>query len=139
VATVPVPAPAPVPEPPHLQLAGIRGLIAVSSRPGAFAQRLRQHPQIARVVDLAGAAGTDIDVTDGGTGVAAVVADPETWQSRWSVLEHLRPVLPMLFEGGQVAEFRAITRLRMLPPPLEVGSDALWLKDPDGTVSRVRL
>ena len=112
----------------------------VSSRPRAFAQQLRTHPQIARVVELAGTAGTDIDVVADGTGRAvAFVADAETWQSCWSALERVRSTLPMLFDGCAVAEFRAITRLRTLPPPLEPGSQTLWLKDADGNLGRVRL
>ncbi|GAB3032168.1 hypothetical protein GCM10027052_06270 [Parafrigoribacterium mesophilum] len=138
VATVPVPPPDDVPEPPRLDLSGIRGVIAVSSRPVWFAQRLRQHPHINDVVELAGA--TEIDVVAGGSGGAtAFVADADTWQSRWSVLENVRSTLPMLFEGCPAAEFRAVTRLRTLPPPLEAGSTALWLKNPAGNVSRVRL
>jgi DNA segregation ATPase FtsK/SpoIIIE, S-DNA-T family len=51
----------------------------------------------------------------------------------------VRSTLPMLFDGCAVTEFRAITRLRTLPPPLEPGAEALWLKDTGGNVSRVRL
>jgi S-DNA-T family DNA segregation ATPase FtsK/SpoIIIE len=140
VATVPAPPPPDVPEPPRLRLAGAGGVVVVSSRPRAFAQQLRTHPQIARVVELAGTAGTDIDVVEDGTGRAvAFVADAETWQSCWSALERVRPTLPMLFDGCAVTEFRAITRLRTLPPPLEPGSQTLWLKDADGNLARVRL
>jgi DNA segregation ATPase FtsK/SpoIIIE, S-DNA-T family len=140
VATVPAPPPPEAAEPPLLQLTGVGGVVVVSSRPRAFAQQLRTHPQIARVVELAGVAGTDIDVVEDGTGRAvAFVADAETWQSYWSALERVRSTLPMLFDGCAVTEFRAITRLRTLPPPLEPGAEALWLKDAGGNVSRVRL
>jgi S-DNA-T family DNA segregation ATPase FtsK/SpoIIIE len=140
VATVPVPPAPEAAEPPPLRLSGVGGVVVVSSRPRAFAQRLRTHPQIARVVELAGTGGTDIDVVDDSTGRAvAFVADAETWQSCWSALERLRATLPMLFDGCAVTEFRAITRLRTLPPPLEPGSDTFWLKDAGGNVGRVRL
>ena len=140
VAMVPVPSPARTRETPPLELSGVGGVVVVSSRPRAFAQQLRAHPQVARVVELAGAADAGIDVVDDGTGRAvAFVADADTWQSRWSALERVRASLPMVFDGCAVAEFRAITRLRALPPPLEPGADALWLKDAAGNLSRVRL
>ncbi|MEO7006099.1 MAG: FtsK/SpoIIIE domain-containing protein [Terrimesophilobacter sp.] len=141
VAMVPVPSRlGQLEPPPRLELSEVSGVIAVSSRPRVFARALHAHPQIARVIELAGTVGTDIEVVDGSSGRAvAFVADPETWQSRWSVLEQLRSGAPMVFDGCAVTEFRAITRLRALPPPLEPGSDTLWLKDAVGTVRRVRL
>jgi hypothetical protein len=135
-----VPPPAQARETPRLELSGVGGVVVVSSRPRACAQQLRAHPQVARVVELAGAADAGIDVVDDGTGRAvAFVADADTWQSRWSALERVRASLPMVFDGCAVSEFRAITRLRALPPPLEPGADALWLKDAAGNLSRVRL
>ena len=140
VVMVPVPPRLGELEPPLLELSEVSGVVAVSSRPRVFARQLQAHPQIARVVELAGTVGTDIEVVEGSSGRAvAFVADAETWQSSWSVLERVRSSLPMVFDGCAVTEFRAITRLRALPPPLEPGSDALWVKDVVGTVSRVRL
>jgi hypothetical protein len=65
-----------------------------------------------------------------------LIADPETWQSQWNLFATLRTALPILFDGCGTADFRALSRLRALPPPIAPGSAAVWLLTPDGRVER---
>jgi DNA segregation ATPase FtsK/SpoIIIE, S-DNA-T family len=112
---------------PQLAVAGL--VIAVSSRPA----QVREHARAAghRVVELA-------SLSDDDRGPALVVADPEGWQSAYPTLTRLRAACPLVFHGCSLADFRAISRLRELPPPLADPATSLWLVDA-GIVSRVRL
>lgn len=140
IASVPVPGRPGEPDPPRLNLTGLRGLAVVSGRPRELATRFERRAEVSRVVNLAETPSAAIEVTDGGAGrIPVFVADAETWQTHWSLLERARAVMPLLFDGCAVADFRAITRSRALPPPLSPGADALWQCDPGGAVSRVRL
>jgi S-DNA-T family DNA segregation ATPase FtsK/SpoIIIE len=69
---------------------------------------------------------------------APVVGEAEEWQSRWGALAAVRPVAQVVFDGCSVADFRALTRSRELPPPLEGHPDLAWRLESDGTASRVR-
>ena len=141
VATVPVPPPPDAPEPPRLRLSGVGGVVVVSSRPRAFAQQLRTHPQIARVVELAGdrrhrhRRGRGRHRPRGGLrrrrGNLAVVLECAGAGAR-DAADAVRRL-----RGGGVprhhpAEDAATTAGARFP-------DALWLKDADGNLSRVRL
>jgi S-DNA-T family DNA segregation ATPase FtsK/SpoIIIE len=66
-----------------------------------------------------------------------VIADPETWQSHWRLTGALRATMPILFDRCGTVEFRAISSLRQLPPPISPASGAVWMLAPDGTVGRV--
>ena len=68
-----------------------------------------------------------------------ILGDPDAWQSNWGLIGSLRASLPVAFFGCSVAEFRAITRSRTLPPPITATADTAWLLSPDGRVVRVRL
>ncbi len=66
-----------------------------------------------------------------------IVADAETWQSQWGLLGGLKATMPILFDGCSTTEFRAVSTLRRLPPPISPSSGAVWMLAPDGTVTRV--
>ena len=72
-------------------------------------------------------------------GPTAVVAGPDSWQSAWSALAALRGTAALVFDRCSIAEFRAISGMRVLPPPLGSGTDTAWLLEPDGSIGRVRL
>jgi DNA segregation ATPase FtsK/SpoIIIE, S-DNA-T family len=67
-----------------------------------------------------------------------IVGDTEEWQSRWGLLPALRPVAEVMFDRCTVADVRALTRSRELPPPLGLLDNTVWLEGEDG-VSRATL
>jgi S-DNA-T family DNA segregation ATPase FtsK/SpoIIIE len=69
----------------------------------------------------------------------AIVGDPEEWQSRWGAIAALRGRADILFLGCSIAEFRALSRSRQLPPPLAPDPRLGWLLRDDGSVGRARL
>ena len=115
-----------------------RGLVlAVSSRPAAFADRCAAAG--IRCLELGGPAeGSALRYADAATPLV-LVASSDGWQAHWNGLSALRAQYPLLIEGGSIAEFRSMSRLRQLPPPLADGSASGWLVDPSGLVSRVAL
>ena len=71
-------------------------------------------------------------------GAAVVVGDVEEWQSRWGALAAMRQVADVVFDACSLADVRALTRSRDLPPPLTGLRGAAWRLEPDGTMARVR-
>jgi S-DNA-T family DNA segregation ATPase FtsK/SpoIIIE len=67
-----------------------------------------------------------------------IVADVETWQSHWALIGGLKASTPILFEGCSTTEFRAVSALRQLPPPISPQSGAVWMLAPGGEISRVQ-
>ena len=114
-------------------------LAIVSSRPGELAERMRLLADVA-VIELAGAPADprQLVVASGGRRTI-LVGDVEEWQSRWGAIAALRATTDILFDGCSVAEFRALTRSRELPPPIARQRSACWLLSSDGSVSRSRL
>ena len=117
-------------------------LSVVSSRPEALAAVLRGRAPGRRVVLVApavfGAARDELEISHGGA-PDILVADADTWQAQWSLLATLQRSGPVLFDGCSIAEFRALTRSRQLPPPFSRGEHPLWLRSVDGDVSRATL
>jgi S-DNA-T family DNA segregation ATPase FtsK/SpoIIIE len=85
-----------------------------------------------------GAPRDELEVSRGGT-PAIVVADADTWQGQWSLFSALQRSTVILFDGCSLAEVRALTRSRDLPPPFARGERPLWMRRPDGSVSRATL
>ena len=121
-----------------------RPVAAVSSRPADFARRLRRasHAFTApnAVVQLGPGSPSpqDIAVSTGGR-ARAIVGDAEAWQAHWGAVMSLRSSHQVVVDGYPAADFRALTRQRELPPPLNPGSPAFWLLPPDGGVLRARI
>ncbi|MET0990775.1 MAG: FtsK/SpoIIIE domain-containing protein [Lacisediminihabitans sp.] len=108
-----------------------RPLIVLTGRPGELTRRF------ADAVDLTrpGSAALQLDPVE----PRVWVADPASWQARWSQLSLLRTAAPLLVDRCSLAELRAIVGQRMLPPPLDPTRETAWLLHPDGAVERVAL
>ena len=119
-------------------LEGWRGLAVVAATPQVVADRLHS---LGEVTMLGHSAGSDLlEVMQSATDRPRIIlGDPDAWQSNWGLIGSLRASLPVAFFGCSVAEFRAITRSRTLPPPITATADTAWLLSPDGRVVRVRL
>lgn len=63
------------------------------------------------------------------------VGDPDAWQAQWPLLTALRQHCTLVFDDCGLADFRAIARSRQLPPVIS-GANKLWVRTPDGSVSR---
>lgn len=73
-------------------------------------------------------------------GRAVIVGDVDQWQAHWGLLGTVRSSATVVIHACSPADFRAITRSRELPPLLEQGdSEACWVLDEGGSVSRARL
>jgi DNA segregation ATPase FtsK/SpoIIIE, S-DNA-T family len=116
-------------------------VVVVSTRPDACATFVRRLAPERRVTVLEPGFGAPFP-TEPHVSVGDVpdilIADPDVWQSQWSLFGSLRRSSQLVFDGCTVAEFRALTRSRSLPPPFPRGERALWLLEPDGTLTRAR-
>lgn len=117
------------------------GLVVVTSTPAPLAGRLTELlGAVARVTLLADRAATpELSVEDAGAGAGIVVGDPDDWTAAWGILGSLRSRVPILFHACSLAEYRALSRQRELPPPITSPRDTAWLLHPDARVERVRL
>ena len=78
-----------------------------------------------------------VAVVDALPGVATVViGDPDAWQSKWSLFSRMRVAAPIVFDGCGTSEFRSLSGLRTIPPPLAARPDRVWLLAPEGEPSR---
>lgn len=122
-------------------------ILVVSRRPAEFARRYRaSRPECAEIIPLvAGRTVSMPNIVDGslalhiGSPVAQtiVAGDPDAWHAQWALLTALRPRALILFDRCTVADFRALSGRRELPPPISRGSDACWALASDGSISRV--
>jgi S-DNA-T family DNA segregation ATPase FtsK/SpoIIIE len=114
----------------------------VSPRPQAMAERLRElapgRPVVVIEAPAFGMPRDEVARSPAGEGVI-LVADADAWQSQWAVFGPLQRSRSVLFDGCSLAEFRALTRSRELPPPFPRGERALWIRTPDAEVNRARL
>ncbi|TFC21244.1 hypothetical protein E3O19_00440 [Cryobacterium algoritolerans] len=120
-------------------LAGHRSLLVVAGSPArTIAALSAAHP--GEIVNLSTGASVEAGrlkvLADGG---AILVGDTDTWQAQWSLLGLLRPHTAIVFDGCGLADFRAISRRRDLPPPLAPGRNRVWVLRPDGVVVRATL
>jgi S-DNA-T family DNA segregation ATPase FtsK/SpoIIIE len=117
-------------------------IAVVSTRPDQFAAALRKRAPGRRVVALAPSAygerpdGLDVSV---GERPAILIGDPDLWQAQWSLLGTLQRGCDVLFDGCSLAELRALTRSRDLPPPFSTGARPLWIRTRDGLLARATL
>jgi len=106
--------------------------VAVAANPQAFIQRARLAGICAERLDASA-----LTVSTGAPRV--LVGDPDEWQSHWGALPRLRETLPLVVDGCSLAEYRAVSRQRDLPPPLSGIAGELWCLDPHGTARRAIL
>jgi S-DNA-T family DNA segregation ATPase FtsK/SpoIIIE len=106
-------------------------LAVVAARP----RDLAEHWDRARVrVHVLGEADAGSPVIDPGRTV--LLGDPDAWQADWTTLSRARRDLAIVFHGCGVADVRAFTRSREVPPPL--GPGEVWLVE-HGRVRRAVL
>ena len=72
-------------------------------------------------------------------GAHVIFGDPAAWQARWSLLAVVRGSSPVVFVGCSVAEFRSLTGIRLLPPPIGPSPGGAWILSGNGSVDRVQL
>lgn len=93
-----------------------------------------------RVVPLAANTGRAPELTVGDTTEHTVmVGDPDAWQSAWVQLSGLRRTASMVFDGCTIADYRALSGSRELPPPLDGSPGSVWLLAADGGLRRATL
>jgi S-DNA-T family DNA segregation ATPase FtsK/SpoIIIE len=132
-----LPSVAPQPLPVLALVDGGAPVPVVSTHPGALLPVLEALGPVTRLTGSLGR-GTELAV-EGGTGARFVLGDPEGWQSAWTLFTSLRTRSPVVFHDCSVAEFRSLTRLRTLPPPVEAPGGGMIVLHPDGRAGRVRL
>jgi S-DNA-T family DNA segregation ATPase FtsK/SpoIIIE len=117
-------------------------LVVVAGSPARTLATLRSaaFPRHSDVIDLGARLGAGpgarLELSEVGAG-AVLVADVDTWQAHWNLQAGLRQSAPLLFDGCSIADYRAITRRRDLPPPLAPAGARGWLLGLDGVVRRV--
>jgi S-DNA-T family DNA segregation ATPase FtsK/SpoIIIE len=115
-----------------------RPLAVVTTRVPEFVARLkRAFPELAGGVHELGSAGQG--AVSAGSGPGALVGDPDAWQATWGAIAGLRATHTVLVDGCSAAEFRTVTRVRTLPPPLAGTAAVFWMLGTDGSVRRARL
>ena len=95
----------------------------------------RAMDEVARLETLNGQT-LDGQTLDGETWPVAVVGDVEAWHAAGPALATIRAVGLVVVHGCTVGEFRALTRIRQHPPPLNSAVERAWVAHPDGTVTR---
>ena len=121
-----------------VDLSAAGALAVVSTRPHQLREAILRAQPSRTVIDVAGTPDTRDLVAARGDSAPVVLGDPDAWSARWGALGAARGSVPVLFDGCSVAEFRALSGLRELPPPAQ-GIRPLWVLEPDGTVHRGRL
>jgi S-DNA-T family DNA segregation ATPase FtsK/SpoIIIE len=116
--------------------------VVVTTRPRQFAAAVRgQNRTVIEVgssAEVGPFAGTAV-VAGTGAHPPVTVGDPDAWMSRWGALAAAREEHSVLFDGCSTTEFRTLTGIRELPPPVARGERALWLLGRDGTARRARV
>ena len=135
VGLTPVDGPSGPAHPTTSPFAPLGPVLAITARPSALVARLA-----ARQLDAVelGPPGS-CDPLALAAGIRVLVADADTWHAHWAALGTLRSRFPLLFAGSSLAEFRTISRARVLPPPIANPSTTCWLLGLEGRVSRVTL
>ena len=111
-------------------------LAVVSTRPRDFAARAREAG--ATVIELAPGAPDPKTLVVEPVG-RIIVGDPDAWQAHWGAVSAIAATTGVLFDGCSLADYRALTRSRELPPPI-IGSRGLAiLLAPGRDPERVRI
>ncbi|HEY5319577.1 MAG TPA: FtsK/SpoIIIE domain-containing protein [Galbitalea sp.] len=124
----------------EVDVAAVRPLAVISSRPERMAAALRALAPERRVILLGSALPAVGEVQRGAaSGRDILVGDPDAWQAHWGAFAALRGRAGLLFDGCALLDLRTLARVRDLPPPFPRGQRTLWLLGTDGSLSRARL
>lgn len=113
-------------------------VIVVTRRVDAVVDSLRRaHPDRAIVRDLAAeqsfVSSSPPAVT---VGPRVFIADPEGWQSAWSLFTTLRRTAPIVITRADAADVRSLLGARVVPPPIDRHAADVWVVEPGRTVCR---
>lgn len=134
------PPPVPGERPPLLEFPQEGVLAVVSARPDTIRAHLQS---IGTVVSLeawrARASGpSELDVNQGCSQLI-LLGDPDSWASWPLALADVRSRATIVFHDCSIMEFRSITRLRELPPPVTSPQRTVIVLQPDGSIHRAAL
>ena len=107
---------------------------AISGRPFELAERLGSAADVQKISETQ----RELSIASPGRSTV-IVGDIESWNAEWQRLSSLRATAPLLFDRCTVAEFRALSGQRRLPPPIAPQSGSAWLLHPGGALTRVRI
>ena len=68
----------------------------------------------------------ELRITSGGAPIV-VLGDPDAWNADWALLAQARREWPIVLHAATLADHRALTRSRELPPPLGTRPGECWL------------
>jgi len=109
-------------------------LAVISSKPAALRSRLEELATVTTVSSMS----PHTDELSVETGTTIVLGDPDSWQGAWARLPELRSRSRLVFHDCSLSDFRAITRSRHLPPPVE-STDTVLIVEPTGRLFRAAL
>jgi S-DNA-T family DNA segregation ATPase FtsK/SpoIIIE len=113
-------------------------LAVVSTQPERVARALSSMGRAVALLQDYAPGQCDPGASRGGQPVT-YIGDTEAWHAHWSLYGALRARAHVLFDGCSLVDFRAITRIRELPPPGLRSERPMWLLGPDGALTRCRL
>jgi S-DNA-T family DNA segregation ATPase FtsK/SpoIIIE len=109
--------------------------LVVTARPGEVEERLSG---AADTVQLRTVPSAELRIRETGRPMV-LIGDVEAWHAEWGRLTALRPSAAMLFDRCTVADFRALSGRRSLPPAMAMHTESAWLQSPEGALGRVLL
>lgn len=125
-------------DPPTWSMPADLDVIVVTRRIDAVADSVRRaHPDRVIVRDLATEQSFASPAVSSATmGPRAFIADPEGWQSAWSLFTTLRRTAPIVITRADAADVRSLLGARIVPPPIDHDKADVWVLEPGGTVGR---
>jgi S-DNA-T family DNA segregation ATPase FtsK/SpoIIIE len=114
----------------------------VAPQPGALVERMRlamAEPAV-EIVDIAGrpANGADVQILAGDR-ARVLVGDLSAWQAQWSLFAAARANGPVILAGCNPHDFRILTGIRQLPPPIGPEPGGAWMLTGDSVIARIQL
>ena len=109
-------------------------LAIVSTRPDELVTALSRLGATPAIVTVGA---ETLAVSNGESGI--LMGDPDEWQSLWGAVARVRRHRALIVHGCSMSEFRALTRQRVLPPPLAARGGQFWLLHPGGEAVRAAI
>lgn len=125
---------------PPLECSSGDTLVVVSTHPAALRSRLERLGQVT-TLEAGRARHDEIDSlgVERGSGPTIILGDPDAWFSSSVLLSSLRSRSRLVFHDCSLTEFRSLSRIRELPPPLDSPHDTVVVLTPDGLMRRALL